>query len=139
MASARTSGASDEPSTWPELLFARSASRVNAMTRIRAAATSCAITKLGATRVRALPPFARWQFRRAGRECPVFGTFLPLLGPNGNTALGRCYPLAGPSANVRYLRIPAIAAPSSDNKIHFRDSSCLRRLYFFVQPIRQLI
>ena len=48
MASARTSGAGDEPSTWPELLFARSASRVNAMTRIRAAATSCAITKLGA-------------------------------------------------------------------------------------------
>ena len=48
MASARTSGAGDEPSTWPELLFAWSASRVNAMTRIWAAATSCAITKLGA-------------------------------------------------------------------------------------------
>jgi hypothetical protein len=41
--------------------------------------------------------------------------------------------------NDRNLRIPAIAAPSSDDKIHFRDGSRLRRLYFFVQPISQLI
>ena len=44
-----------------------------------------------------------------------------------------------PPRHTSTLRIPAIAAPSSDDKIHFRDGSCLRRLYFFVQPISQLI